>query len=438
MDRSRPSTPHRRVSHGQSVKLSLEFATLGKLEKMNAETPLFPHISPSSQSDTRHNFRHLRVFLAVVDSNSVTRAAETCHVSQPAVTQALAKIERKLGMSLFSRTSTGLFANRHGEAFATRVRRTFELIDPILSGINPRLCITVTTAQLEALIAVHETQNFTLAARRLHLAQPTVHRAITQLEDASGRKLFERTAYGIIATRITVQLAQAARLAFAELEQAEADVADTISEETGRVVIGGMPLSRSYILPKAIAKFRVLRPKTLIKIVEGPYVDLLSALRRGEIDFLIGALRFPTPIDDVEQQVLFTDTLALIAGSEHPLMRQSTITVQDLARYPWIVGNRETPIRQHFDRLFENADCAPDSLIESSSLVLMRELLLSTEHLGCISYLQAQAELARGFLKQLPLDLSHTERPIGLTTRKNWMPTAAQQQFIDLVAAHQS
>lgn len=47
-------------------------------------------------------------------------------------------------------------------------------------------------------------------------------------------------------------------------------------------------------------------------MIEGPYHDLLAGLRRGDIDFLIGALRYPSPIDDIEQQTLFDDTLVLL------------------------------------------------------------------------------------------------------------------------------
>lgn len=386
-----------------------------------------------SEPKLQLNLRHLRVFLVVVDAASVTRAAEICHLSQPAVTQAVSKIERGVRMQLFSRTAQGLFVNSQGEVLAKRVRRAFGYLDPALSELSPRLRLTATTAQLQALIAVREMENFTLAARRLGLAQPTVHRAVTQLEQEAGRPLFERTSYGIVATRRAQALAQAARLAFAELAQAEADLAETLAEEAGRIVIGAMPLSRSYVLPRAIARFRELRPKTPIQILDGPYADLLAGLRRGEIDFLIGALRNPAPIDDVEERELFTDTLVLVAGRDHPLADKDGIVPDELASYPWVVGQMGTPIRKHFDAMFDALGRAPTSIVESASLILMRELLDRTNHLGCISYLQAQAELSRGLLKALRYNLDHTARPIGLTSRSGWMPTAAQAQFLDFV-----
>ena len=118
-----------------------------------------------------YNLRHLRVFLAVAETHSVTRAAELCFVSQPAVTQALGKIASLAGATLFSRTPQGLYVTEAGETLACRVRRALAYLDPALSDVAPRLKVTVTRAQLNALIAVAETQNFTLAAKRLGLAR---------------------------------------------------------------------------------------------------------------------------------------------------------------------------------------------------------------------------------------------------------------------------
>jgi DNA-binding transcriptional LysR family regulator len=139
----------------------------------------------------------------------------------------------------------------------------------------------------------------------------------------------------------------------------------------------------------------------------------------------------------VEQRQLFTDTLVLVAGHAHPLASKEKISVEELAFYPWIVGQTGTPIRRHLDALFDELGVRPASIIESSSLILMRELANRTDHLGCISYLQAQAELSRGLLVALPLDLRHTARPIGVTLRVNWLPTAAQEQFLNLVSTAQ-
>ena len=380
----------------------------------------------------RPNLRHLRLFLAVAEHGSITRAAALGRVSQPAVTQAIAGLERAAAAPLFRRTPQGLFPTPAGAALAARVRRAFDRLDPALADLAPRLRLTATAAQLRALIAAREAGNFTLAARRIGIAQPTVHRAIAQLEAEAGRPLFERTAHGPVATRPAQALAQAARLAFAELAQAEADVADTLGREVGRIVVGAMPLSRSSVLPAAIARFREVRPTLPVEVQDGPYDELLAGLRRGEIDLLIGALRDPAPVGDVEERPLFHDDLVLVAGLRHPLAQARGVTVADLAAYPWVVARAGTPTRAHFDRLFADGP-RPASLVEFGSLILMRELLQATDHLGCISRLQARAETDRGLLAILPFDLPGSSRPIGLTLRAGWLPTRAQRQFLDLL-----
>jgi DNA-binding transcriptional LysR family regulator len=382
----------------------------------------------------RHSLRHLRAFLSVIETGSVTKAAELCFVSQPAVTQALSKIEATAGLALFSRAPQRIYANPAGEILARRIQRAFAYLDPALSELSPRLRVTATTAQLNALIAVRETENFTLAAQRLGLSQPAVYRAVSQLEQEAARPLFERTSYGIVPTRAADALAQAARLAFVELAQADADLAELTSAEIGQIVIGATPLAKSFVLPRAIAGFRRHRPNLPIQIKEGPYGDLLTALRRGEIDFLIGALRDPAPIGDVEQRILFFDTVVLVSGAAHPLARQAEVTAQDLASFPWVVSPSGTPIRRYFDSVFADAGLqGPSSIVETGSLILMRELLDSSEHLGCTSRLQAEAEIARGLMRELAVDLSHTSRPIGVTVRKDWLPTPAQQTFLDML-----
>jgi len=376
--------------------------------------------------------RHLRVFSAVAQTGSVTRAAEICHVSQPAVTQAIGKLEREAGGPLFQRTPQGLFLTATGTALAARVDRAFGMLDPVLTELAPRLRLTATAAQLHALVAMCETENFTLAARRMGLAQPTVHRAVTQLEQEAARPLFERTSYGMIATRPALALAQAAQLAFAELEQGEADLAEFAGREVGRIVIGALPLSRSYLLARTIARFRKRRPTLPVRVLDGPYNDLMQGLRRGEVDLIIGALRDPAPIGDIEQQPLFDDGLVVVARRDHPLIGGPPPTLADLARYPWVVPIELAPTRRYCDRLFAPlGDAAPKSLVETGSIVLMRELLRVSDHVGCISRLQIAAEIDHGHIAEVPFALEGSSRPIGLTIRSGWVPTRAQAEFLD-------
>ena len=380
------------------------------------------------------NLRHLRLFLAVNDRGSVTTAADLYNITQPAVTQAIAKLETLAGGALFERTRQGFFPTQRGEILARRTRRALATLDPPLVELSPRLRLTASHAQLTALIRVCEAENFTLAARSLGLAQPTVHRAITQLEQEAGRPLFQRTAFGLVASRAARDLAQAARLAFHELEQAMAELAETQGRELGRIVIGALPMSRSVLLPGALAAFRLQRPTQPVHVAEGLYDELLTGLRRGDIDLIVGALRDPQPIADIVQTPLFQDSMAILARNDHPLAGATALTPAILAQQQWVVPREGTPARAQFDSFFTEAGVAlPASIIEAGSILLMREMLTKGDFLGCISELQAAAEIRHGLIRRLQVPARWTLRPIGVTTRAGWQPTAAQQLILDLL-----
>lgn len=79
------------------------------------------------------SLRHLRAFQAVARLGSVGRASDSIHVTQPAVTQAIARLEAQFGGSLLDRRPTGSFPNADGRIFLRRVDRMFALLDDALS-----------------------------------------------------------------------------------------------------------------------------------------------------------------------------------------------------------------------------------------------------------------------------------------------------------------
>lgn len=375
------------------------------------------------------SIRHLRMFVILGQTNSVTRAAELTHVSQPAVTQAMAKLARDSGHVLFKRGPQGLFLTEAGERLHYRASRALRMLDHATADMDRAIRVQATWHQLQALIAVTETENFTLAALRLRLAQPTVHRATTTLENAAGVVFFQRTAHGLISTRAGLQLAQAARLALSEMDQAEAELATLNGREVGRIVIGALPLSRSGWLPKAILSFRKTRPRFPFQVIDGRYDELLLELRRGEIDMMLGALRLPSPIEDIHQERLFNDEVVIVARRNHPLLGKVKPGYEDLLSYPWVMPRRSTPMRGVLDAYF--ADRAPSDVAETSSVIMMREMLRESDYLGGLSRMQAVVESA--VLAILPLTVPNAMRPIGITTRADWEPTLAQRDFLNLL-----
>jgi LysR family transcriptional regulator, regulator for genes of the gallate degradation pathway len=393
----------------------------------------------------RLNLRHIRAFCTVAQCGSISAAAGDVHLSQPAITQAIAKLERSLDTTLFARSAMGMAATEAGSLLLARAGRALDLLkagaqlcrgrsETSAADASPDFDRRVTSTQLRALLAVSECGNFTLAARAIGVSQPSLHRLARDLERLSGVRLFAATTRGAELSPSALVLERHARLAFAELTQGFEELNALRGIDSARIMIGTLPLARSSILPGTINALARLRPEVQVGVVDGPYDDLLHGLRHGRLDLIIGALRLPVPIDDVVQETLFHDRLAVVARNGHPLVGKPALSVGDLAGYPWVIPRRGPPTREHFDALFQGAGLdTPKGLVEASSLVLIRGLLLGSDRLTLVSAHQIQHEERTGMLRRLPLDLAHTSRPIGTTVRRNWHPTATQRLFLALL-----
>ena len=391
------------------------------------------------------NLRHLRAVCMVAETRSVSRAAERIHLSQPAITQAIDKLEARLGAALFEHGPEGMAATQAGKLFCARAATALDFLRAGAREISraagrgrvaPELDRLFTVAQLRALIAVSAAGNFSMAARNIGLSQPSVHRAAKELERLAGLSLFDAATHGIELTRPAQFLAQQARLAFVEIEHGFAEVAELSGGDSSRLVIGAMPLARSHILPEAIDRLMRERPNVLVRVVDGPYRDLLHGLRNGEIDMLIGALRDPAPIDDVEQIALFDDRLAIVARTGHPLFARKKIGEADLMAYPWVVSPPGAPTRDYFESMFPPAVRGKlPGLIETSSLIVVRGALLRSDRLTLISQHQIVTEQSLGLLAPLPVPTPGSARSIGLTIRRGWRPTATHELLMRHIRA---
>lgn len=390
------------------------------------------------------SLRHLQLTREIARLGSVTAVSRRLHLSQPAVTQAVANVERYFGTPLFLRESKGMQLTDAGRVCVQRIERATTQLQDGLSELLRRsgraganveqLLARLTNAQLNALTAFTQHGGFTRAARASGIAEPTLHRAARTLERTLAVALFERTSFGVRATRDAEAFSRCVRLAFAEIKQAHAEIEGLRGTSSGVTVIGAMPLARSFLIPSAVIEFKRDHPQHEVSIIEGTYEHLVSALQSGEADFLIGALRDEAVVGNVKQEHLFDDPLSIALRSGHPLSARKRVRVADLAAYPWIVPRAESPLRKHFDALFTDAGVPPpEHCVQCNSLIAARAFLMEGDYLMLSSTHQIHYDVRAGLLAALPHPGGRVTRSIGLTMRCDWQSTAAQSRLLDVL-----
>lgn len=371
------------------------------------------------------NLRHLRSVAAIARLGSVTAAAQAISITQPAITQALAKLELQLQQPLFERRPDGMTKLPAAAIFAPRVEAALALI-----GSRH-----VTIAGVRALIAVADAGSYSGASASTGLAQPSLHRVIRDLSIALKRPLVERRGKGIAITEQGRRTVRSFRLAMAELDAGLSELAAIGGRETGRISIGAMPLSRARLLPTAVAAFHHQRPDAQAIIVEGSFRELVEPLRDGVIDIMVGALRDAAVDEDLVQEPLFVDRLVVLGRKDHPLTQTRRKTgITELARYPWVISASGTPLRLQWERMFAGTR-PPHIPIESGSVLANREILRKSDFLTLLSPDQVAVELEAMWLVKICEAPGDLERTIGATTRVGWRPTAMQAAFLHTLRA---
>lgn len=387
------------------------------------------------------NLRHFFALPTIEDTGSLSAAAERRHLSQSALTQALNKLEVELGAKLFERVGFGVATTPAGQLVVSRARRAMHLLSVAereLSGKLPpiarpkRLHRLVTASQLRALGAVVASGGYSTAGRQLGLSQPTIYRAIKRLEQVLGLTLFVRSDRGIEPTEAAEILARKGELVMAEVRQAHEEVGELLGQAASRIAVGSLPLARSEFLPGAITQLLFEYPDARVSLLDGPYVEQLHALRHGHIDWLIGALRDPNPGNDVVQEPLFEEPLAVVVRPGHPSLSHGHPTPKMLSELDWVAPRPSAPSRKLFTAYFKRHDLPePERIIECGSLIATQGLVQQSDRAALLSPLQARPYVRSGHLAVLAPKLTGSDRAIGVTTRVDWEPTRVQRSFIE-------
>jgi DNA-binding transcriptional LysR family regulator len=192
---------------------------------------------------------------------------------------------------------------------------------------------------LRYFIAVAEEGGFSLAARRLAMAQPPLSQQIRQLEERIGVPLFERRPR-VRLTPAGERLLPVARHQLALLQRSLESVRRFSSEPRGVVQIGFSSSAALTALPKIWQAFRSRTPTVELRLQELHSAEQLERLRSGVLD--MGILREPALDEAFTLRELLREPFVALLPARHRLARQAAVRVNVLAREQFVLFPRTT------------------------------------------------------------------------------------------------
>lgn len=264
------------------------------------------------------------------------------------------------------------------------------------------------------------------AAERLGLTQPALSASIKSLEADLGVTLLERHRYGVAGTSYAETLLEHFQRVEAELHAAWTRIAHLRQGAATHLQIGCGPSEATRLLPRALEHLRQHHPKIRVYVEYGLNERLMPMVRHGEIECALSSIPSSTTHPDLRHRTLYVDQAVVIARAQHPLANRARVTPQDLARQPWVLARRWELERRAIDELFADAGVPPPAaVVETSSAVLMKTLVMQTDCLSFVPLEMIHWERQAGYLRALPAAGPSWERHVGLTTRRDAAPGPA-------------
>lgn len=285
--------------------------------------------------------------------------------------------------------------------------------------------INLNTRDLEAFLALAQTQHFTRAAERCHLSQSAFSQKIGRIERTAGVALFERSTRHVALTPEGEQFAEQVRRIQQDLRHALAHLQDLAMRRVGKVAVAALPSVAAVWMPQVIARYRAANPLVRIELHDKLAGPGLQLLRVGTVDFAITAGGDLAEFDLTE---LKRERFFLVCPPRHPLAGKNFVTLAQLKGLPMIHLARGSSVRQCVDSALEG-EAPAEPVLEVEHLATAAALV--AQDIGvCVVPQLTLFHFRRAGLAAVPVRSRELVRPLWLARRKGRALSVAAQAMV--------
>lgn len=289
---------------------------------------------------------------------------------------------------------------------------------------------------LRAIDAIEAQRSLVKASAALGVTQPSLTKALHDLEEMLEQRLFDRHPRGMRPTVAGLAVARAARRILAELRRLEAELNQLVSPGAGTVSLGALPVAAAGVLPGVLSRLARTHPDIKIGLQQGRTEELLPPLATGEIDLIVGRLYEPTMPDGFVREALWAEPLSILARTGHPVTRDGPPTAEMLRKYDLVLPTVTQRVGQEIEHLLFVLGLDPAAALRSSSYGLIREMLHDTDRLSIMPRMMMVGDLLRGTLQVVALPIEAPPRPAGLIMASDRALPPACRTFVDCLRSY--
>lgn len=205
--------------------------------------------------------------------------------------------------------------------------------------------------------------NLSVAAEKLHTSQPGISKQIKLLEDELGVEIFVRNGKRVTAvTPPGKSILEIAKRVLAECDNLKQAAQDFAEEDSGKLTIATTHTQARYMLPEVVQRFSQRYPKVKLGLVQGNPVQICRYTIAGQADFCIATEAIET-FEELVMLPCYAWNRCVITPPDHPLLKQKTLTLEEIARYPIITYDFAFTGRSRINHAFEARGLKPNVVL---------------------------------------------------------------------------
>lgn len=257
----------------------------------------------------------------------------------------------------------------------------------------------MTLRHLNIFVSVMRLESITKAAEELHIAQPSVSLAISQLEDHYGQRLFDRIGRRIYPTEAGKALYEDALRIVSLYEDMEKKMGNP--DAHGTIRIGASITIGTCLLPRLSISYKEQFPGQNIQCTVARSLDIEASILANTID--IGLIETQPEYDEIEAVPFMKDKMVAIVSAVHPLAMNSTTTLKELAHYPFLMREKGSAGRELLDGAYSLLQIPLNIVWESVSTEAIIQAVHADIGVAVLPELLIKEAVENGKVKQLDL-----------------------------------
>jgi DNA-binding transcriptional LysR family regulator len=228
--------------------------------------------------------------------------------------------------------------------------------------------------QLKYAIRIASEKNFSRAAEKLHIAQPSLSQQLAKLEKEIGVTLFHRNTNSVELTHAGALFVGKAQKIVDMVEQLKKEMEDISQMKKGKLIVGSLPMTGAHILPRVLPAYRARYPQIEIVLMEDTTDNLEALAASGQTDVCL--LSLPLADRSLEYTPIIEEELALAVPPAHPLAAErQPVEIAALVDEPFIVLKKGHGFRRITFDLCEKEGFTPNIVFESSNIETVQSLV---------------------------------------------------------------